>query len=128
MESTGQVLITPASAPEAVPRERMAGNLSAALKQHIAGMHARGLTNRSDYLGYWDDVRDKMHRSSHSFWSGPFKVVRNIVLARYRCLYNQKLALRYGRAKTNLCLLSQESCAISQTVWGIFWAVACTRT
>ena len=52
-------LITPASAPEAMPRERMAGNLSTALKQHIAGMHARGLTNRSDYLGYWDNVRDK---------------------------------------------------------------------
>ena len=57
-------LITPASAPEAVPRERMAGNLSAALKQHIASMHARGLTNKSDYLGYWDDVRDMMHRST----------------------------------------------------------------
>ena len=49
-------LITQASTPEAVPRERIAGNLSATLKQHIAGMHARGLTNKSDYLGYWDDV------------------------------------------------------------------------
>ena len=45
-------LITQASTPEAVPREKMAGNLSAALKQHIAGMHARGLTNKSDYLEY----------------------------------------------------------------------------
>ena len=47
-------------------------------------------------------IRDKMHKSSHSFWSGPFKMVRNILLARYGCLYNQKLALTHGRAKTNL--------------------------
>ena len=76
-------LITQASTPEAVPRERMAGNLSAVLKQHVAGRHAWGLINKSDYLGYWDEVRDKMHKSSHSFWSGPFKMVRNILLARY---------------------------------------------
>ena len=44
-------LITKASTPAAVPREKVAGNLSAALKQHIADMHARGLTNKSDYLG-----------------------------------------------------------------------------
>ena len=111
-------LITPASTPEAVPRERVAGNLSAALKQHIAGMHARGLTNKSDYLGYWDDVRDKMHKSSHSFWSAPFKVVRNILLAHYGCLYNQKLALRYGRAKTNLCLLCHQPDSVGHLLGG----------
>ena len=65
----------------------MAGDLQAALKQHIVRYHARGLANRTLYVQLWEDVQGDLHKISHSFWSEPFKVIRNILLARFGGLY-----------------------------------------
>ena len=76
----------------------MAGNLHAALKSHISGHHAKGLTNNTLYVRLWEGIPGDLHKSSHSFWSArsaPQKTLHNVLLARFGGLYNQKLAYRY---------------------------------
>ena len=46
-----------------------------------------------------------MHKSSHSFWSAPQQTLRNVLLAGFGGLYNQKLVYRYGRANDINCPL-----------------------
>ena len=44
------VLTAQTAAPEQLNRERVAGNLHAALKSHISGHHAKGLTKKLLYI------------------------------------------------------------------------------
>ena len=36
----------------------MAGNLHAALKSHISGHHAKGLTNNTLYVRLWEGIKE----------------------------------------------------------------------
>ena len=88
------VLITPSNSDKDQTVERTVGNLKKALKVHIASRHAKGLTYQGLYLKLWNDIQHELHKSSHTYWKAPHKVIRNVIRARFGGLYNQKLACR----------------------------------
>ena len=94
-------LTTRMATPDQLHRERVAGNLHAALKSHISGHHAKGLTTNTLYVRLWEGIKGDLHKSSHSFWSAPQKTLCNVLLACFGGLYNQKIAYRYGRAQAS---------------------------
>ena len=97
------VLRARTAAPDQSNRHQVAGNLHAALKAYINSHHAKGLTNNTLYVRLWEGIRGDLHKSSHSFWSAPQKILRNVLLARFVGLYSQKVAHRYGRAQDINC-------------------------
>ena len=99
------VLIAHPQRDQARHRDRMAGNLLASLKKHIACEHAKGLTNHGMYLDLWNKIRADVHKTSHAYWTAPHKVIKNIIHARFGGLYSQKLACRYGHAHDDSCPL-----------------------
>ena len=99
------VLTARTAAPDQLNWQRVAGNLHTAIKGHINSHHAKGLTNNTLYVRLWEGIRGDLHKSSHSFWSAPQKILHNVLLARFGGLYSQKLAHRYGRAQDINCPL-----------------------
>ena len=87
------------------PEDRMASNLQASLKNHIACRYYQGLTNQGLYLNLWSKIQADVHKTSHAYWTAPHKVIKNIIRARFGGLYSQKLACRYGHAHDDLCPL-----------------------
>ena len=85
--------------------DRMASNLQATLKDHIACRHSKGLTNHGLYLDAWSKIQADVHKTSHTYWTAPHKVIKNIIRARFGGLYSQKLACRYGHSHDDLCPL-----------------------
>ena len=70
------VLIAHPQRDQARHGDRMAGNLQASLKRHIACEHARGLTNHGIYLDLWSKIRADVHKTSHAYWTAPHKVIK----------------------------------------------------
>ena len=98
---------TTGTAPNITNRARYVQNLHADLKRKVHEYCKLGFSKSSSYFGYWTNVNKAAHRQlSNAFWTLktiPLSAKRYILQYRGGVLYNEKLAVRYGRQSNGLC-------------------------
>ena len=97
----------PSDAPDAQGTTKCVQNLHTDLKSKVHNTCKLGFSKALSYFRYWSEVNKAAHQSlSNAFWSVksvPFSAKRYILQYRGGVLYNEKLAIRYGRKSNALC-------------------------
>ena len=85
----------------------MSKNLHADLKHKVHERCGLGFSRPASYFVYWSKVNAAAHQHlSNAFWTLktiPYSAKRYILQYRGGVLYNEKLAVRYGRQSDGLC-------------------------
>ena len=115
----------PPTAGQAQPEVQAVSNLGRGLKQVIRKASRLGFSRRTTYVLAWQETysaADGAHpESSNAMWnsSRASTSIRRLVLkARSGTLYNQKLALRYGRSTHDHCPLCGQPDSVGHILGG----------